>query len=178
MRGILISSLSALLLLGSPTSETSTANIAPAYTESTEEKRKESSIETPIELRSNIDGKIGTREELIAAIIHIESTGNSKAVGDTHLVMPSIGCMQIRPIMVREVNRILKKSGVDERYKLKDRFDRNNSIRMFNIWADAYHKQSSFEKMARNWNGGPNGYKKKRTIKYWDKISKYATNNL
>jgi len=99
-------------------------------------------------------------------------------VGDTHLDVPSIGCMQIRPIMVREVNRILKKSGSKKRFKLKDRKDRDKSIQMFNIWADAYHRDSSFEKMARNWNGGPKGYKKPRTEEYWAKVSAYAEVSL
>jgi len=177
MQKILISSLSTLLLLGSPTSKTSTAN-DPTRLNATEEKNEKSSTEVQIELRSTKDGRITTREELISAIIHIESTGNPKAVGDTHLDLPSIGCMQIRPIMVREVNRILKKSGKEKRYKLKDRFNRNSSIEMFNVWADAYHIQSSFEKMARNWNGGPKGYTRKKTIKYWAKIKAHAKNNL
>ena len=73
---------------------------------------------------------------------------------------------------------IVKKSGSDERFKMKDRKNRNKSIRMFNIWADAYHKPSSFEKMARNWNGGPKGYKKSKTEKYWTKVKKYAKANL
>jgi len=174
MRSILISSLSATLLLGSPTNETSNANI----THCTKEKIEQSAVKDPIELRSNKNGRINSREELISAIIHIESTGNPKAVGDTHLDEPSVGCMQIRPIMVREVNRILKRSGLKLRYTMKDRFDRNSSIEMFNVWADAYHKQSSFEKMARNWNGGPKGYTRNKTVKYWAKIIAHAENNL
>ena len=38
---------------------------------------------------------------LIEAIIVVESQGNDKAVGDTHMSEPSIGALQIRPIMVR-----------------------------------------------------------------------------
>jgi hypothetical protein len=49
---------------------------------------------------------------------------------------------------------------------------------MFNVWANAYHLNSSFEKMARNWNGGPKGYKKTATVHYWAKIAKYAKQNL
>jgi len=179
MKRVLITSLSAILFIGSPTSETSTAHEdVNKLTLTAEEKKQEFNTKSQIELSINIDGRIGSREELIASIIHVESTGNSKAVGDTHLGVPSIGCMQIRPIMVKEVNRILKRQGKEKRYKLKDRFDRNCSIEMFNIWADAYHKDSSFEKMARNWNGGPAGYKRERTLKYWEKVSTYAIHNL
>ena len=120
------------------------------------------------------NGRIDTREELIEALIYIESSNNDTALNKKE---NALGCIQIRPIMLREVNRILKKSGSDERFKMKDRKNRNKSIRMFNIWADAYHKPSSFE-MARNWNGGPKGYKKSKTEKYWTKVTNYAKANL
>jgi len=169
MKRIILSSVVSMMLMGSPVSKTAELDLV---LESTPPPRE------AVQLQSNKNGRIDSRDELITAIIHIESTGNPNAVGDTHLNMPSIGCMQIRPIMVREVNRILKKSGSDKRFKLKDRKDRDKSIEMFNIWADAYHKDSSFEKMARNWNGGPKGYKKPSTEEYWAKVSAYAEVSL
>ena len=63
-------------------------------------------------------------DTLVAALIHVESRGNENAVGDRHLGNPSVGVLQIRPIMVREVNRILKRKKSDKRFKLKDRFSR------------------------------------------------------
>ena len=45
---------------------------------------------------------------LLEAIIQVESRGKEDCIGDKHLGKPSIGVLQIRPIMVREVNRILK----------------------------------------------------------------------
>jgi len=107
---------------------------------------------------------------LINALIHVESSGKSDAVGDTHLDSPSIGVLQIRPIMVREVNRILKKKDNKKRFKLKDRFDRNKSISMFMVWKNYYHKKSDIETISRCWNGGPRGYKRKQTLKYWAKV--------
>jgi hypothetical protein len=170
MKRIFFYSVISMMMLGSPTSETAELDFPMETSPETETPK--------MELRINENGRIDSRDELIAAIIHIESTGNPDAVGDTHLDLPSIGCMQIRPIMVREVNRILKKSGSEKRFKLKDRKDRDKSIEMFNIWADAYHKDSSFEKMARNWNGGPKGYKKPSTEEYWAKVNAYAEANL
>jgi hypothetical protein len=41
---------------------------------------------------------------------------------------------------------------------------------MFLIWKDFHHKNSDAETIARNWNGGPNGYKVNRTVKYWNKV--------
>ena len=111
-------------------------------------------------------------DSLVEALIFVESRGKEDAIGDTHLGAPSIGVLQIRPIMVREVNRILKKKGVKMRFKLQDRFDRGKSIWMFMIWKDYHHPADSFEKIARNWNGGPNGYRFKRTEPYWAKVKK------
>ena len=111
-------------------------------------------------------------DSLIEALIFVESRGKEDAVGDTHLGAPSIGVLQIRPIMVREVNRILKKKGSKMRFKLQDRFDRGKSIWMFMIWKDYHHPTDGFEKIARNWNGGPNGYRFKRTEPYWAKVKK------
>ena len=125
-----------------------------------------------------INGKIDNRKELIEAMAFVESGGNPEVIGDLDLDSPSVGLLQIRPIMVREVNRILKNQGSEKRFKNRDRKNAEASIEMFNIWANAYHIDSSYEKMARNWNGGPKGYKKSATIHYWAKVTNYAKLNL
>jgi hypothetical protein len=104
--------------------------------------------------------------QLVEALIQVESSGKENCVGDRHLIVPSIGVLQIRPIMVREVNRILKKLGDNKRYKNKDRYSRIKSIEMFNVWKDFHHKDHSDEIIARCWNGGPKGWKRKKTIRY------------
>jgi hypothetical protein len=71
--------------------------------------------------------------------------------------------------MVREVNRILKKQKKSKRYKLKDRWNRKESIEMFNIYIE-YYKLKTPEDIARSWNGGPRGKLKKATISYWNKV--------
>ena len=109
-------------------------------------------------------------EPLVNALIQVESRGNSQAVGDTHLDAPSIGLLQIRPIMVREVNRILKLKGSDYKYKLSDRKDSTKSVEMFYIWYEFHHKDDNFETIARSWNGGSNGPKLKATEHYWNKV--------
>jgi len=109
-------------------------------------------------------------DNLINALIMVESSGNDSAVGDTHLGEPSIGVLQIRPIMVREVNRILKLKGTKHRYKLKDRWDRENSIEMFLIWKEFHHSDSDYEEIARSWNGGTNGLKNPKTYNYWKRV--------
>ena len=110
---------------------------------------------------------------LIDAMIQVESRGNDKAVGDTHLESPSVGCLQIRPIMVEEVNRILKLCKDETRYALDDRYSRDKSITMFRIWKSYHHAKSSLEKIARCWNGGPQGHKNPSTLSYWNKVQAY-----
>ena len=107
---------------------------------------------------------------LIDALIYVESRGNDSAIGDRHLGKPSVGCLQIRPIMVREVNRILKRKKKSLRYSMDDRFSRKKSIEMFMVWKDYYHDSSNFEEIARTWNGGPRGMKNKKTLGYWAKV--------
>ena len=104
---------------------------------------------------------------LIEAMIWVESRGNDSAYCKKE---EAVGCLQIRPIMVREVNRILKRTKSEKRYKLKDRFSRVKSIEMFMVWKNYHHPEGGFETIARNWNGGPRGYKNKRTEHYWDKV--------
>jgi len=86
---------------------------------------KQEATETPIlpvieiikEEVNLINGKIDNREELIEAMAFVESGGNPATIGDINLGTPSVGLLQIRPIMVREVNRILRKQGLDKRFK-------------------------------------------------------------
>ena len=133
--------------------------------------------ETIIELKPKNIQPIITDGDLLTALIFVESRGNDSAIGDRHLVgNEAVGALQIRPIMVREVNRILKIQGKTERFDLKDRFDRQQSIRMFMVWKNYHHKNSEPEVIARNWNGGSKGYKVSRTEKYWLKVQKQLNN--
>ena len=115
-------------------------------------------------------------EHFIDAVIDVESGGDDSAIGDRHLGKPSVGCLQIRPIAVREVNRLLESYGVDGKYTLDDRYDRGRSIEMFSIMAEEVEccefisEDEFFEIVARRWNGGPRGARKKSTIKYWEKV--------
>ena len=116
-------------------------------------------------------------EHLVSALIFVESRGNDSAIGDRHLVgSEAVGALQIRPIMVREVNRILRIQKSDIRFTLKDRFDRAKTIEMFYIWKNYHHKDSDMQTIARNWNGGPKGYKRNSSLKYWNKVEKQLNN--
>jgi hypothetical protein len=102
------------------------------------------------------------QDSLIDAIIHVESRGDSMAYNAGE---DAVGVLQIRPIMMREVNRLLK----ENKYTLADRWSKSKSIEMFNVIKD-HTTNPTNERLARNWNGGWNGYKKKSTLKYWQKV--------
>ena len=115
--------------------------------------------------------KLDIENNLIPAMIQVESLGNDSAIGDVHLIgNEAVGALQIRPIMIREVNRILKIQKLKKRFKRKDRYNRTKSIEMFMVWKEYHHPSGGFETIARNWNGGPRGYKNKRTERYWVKV--------
>lgn len=100
--------------------------------------------------------------KLVDAIIYVESRGDSMAHNKRE---DAVGVLQIRPIMLREVNRLL---GYDK-YTLKDRWSKAKSIEMFEVIRE-HTTNPTDEKLARNWNGGWNGYKKQSTLKYWNKV--------
>ena len=101
---------------------------------------------------------------LVKAIIYVESRDNDSAYNKSE---DAVGCLQIRPIMVREVNRLLQKRKDDRVYTLSDRWNRQKSIEMFLVFTQ---KISTSEAKARCWNGGPKGMTKSSTIKYWNKV--------
>ncbi len=103
---------------------------------------------------------------LIEAIIYVESRGDTLA---HNISEDAVGCLQIRPIMVREVNRLLAKKYIPKVYTLEDRWNKAKSIEMFNVIKE-HTTNPTDEKLARNWNGGWNGYKKQSTLKYWQKV--------
>lgn len=106
------------------------------------------------------------KNNLIDAIIYVESRGDTNA---HNISEDAVGCLQIRPIMVREVNRLLAKKYIPKVYTLEDRWNKEKSIEMFNVIKE-HTTNPTNEKLARNWNGGWNGYKKQSTLKYWHKV--------
>ena len=106
---------------------------------------------------------------LTEAIIQVESVGNDSAYNKSE---DAVGCLQIRPVMVREVNRLLKKRKNPKRYTLLNRWDRQKSIEMFLVFTKNISKP---EAKARCWNGGPKGMTKSATIKYWNKVKTILT---
>jgi len=105
-------------------------------------------------------------KEVLDAIIFVESSDNDSAY---HKGEDAVGCLQIRKCMVDDVNRILKRQGSYKLYSYQDRWNRNKSIDMFNIYVEHYNLNSA-EEIARCWNGGPQGINNLHTVGYWNKV--------
>ena len=101
-------------------------------------------------------------DRLIPALIQIESGGNDSAVGDS---CKAVGCLQIWPVMVKDVNRITA-----SKYTLADRYNRQKSIAICRAYMNHYGKRWTIEQAARHWNSGPSTTK--GTDKYWNKVRK------
>ena len=120
-----------------------------------------------------IEEEVVVWDSFVAAVIQVESRGNDNAYCRKE---DAVGCLQIRPIMVREVNRILKLNDIQMRYTLNDRWSRVKSLEMFEIMAEEVEccedltRLEFYEIVARKWNGGHRGDKKRSTKKYWKKV--------
>jgi hypothetical protein len=101
---------------------------------------------------------------LFAAIVAVESGGNCYAIGDNG---KAVGAAQIWEVVVKDCNQISKKH-----YTLNDRYSIQKSMEMFEIYTNHYGKRYGCtpEVRAKIWNGGPNGMKMEKTVKYWQKV--------
>ena len=101
---------------------------------------------------------------LFAAMAQVESN-NGKASANVY---------QITERYVDDVNRI----SADEKFVYSDRYDRNRSERMMEIYwvyyvsryIDATGQDPTLETLARIHNGGPYGWKKYATKRYWRRV--------
>jgi len=86
-------------------------------------------------------------------ICMVESGGNALAVHKSGL---DVGIAQIRPILVKDVNRI---AGVN--YSLSDRFCKEKSFEMFQLYCEHYGAKT-LEERAILWHIGASKWKEKR----------------
>lgn len=102
---------------------------------------------------------------LITAVATVESKLNEKAVS-----VDCVGYLQIRPVLVKECNSILKKKKSSKRYSLKDRYNKEKSIEMFYLIQENFNPSYNIERALWIWNAGPNA--KKRPTAYINKVMK------
>ena len=106
---------------------------------------------------------------LLSALMFVESGFDDSAYARGE---DAVGVLQIRKTMVDDVNRILKRQKKDYRFTYDDRWSRNKSIQMFDIYV-MHYGLSTAEEVARCWNGGPRGMDKEATVYYWNKVQDY-----
>ena len=108
---------------------------------------------------------------ILDALIYVESSNNDSAYNSYE---DAVGCLQIRKTMVNDINRILLRQKSDLRFSYDDRWLRNKSIKMFDIYCKHYGLTTA-EEIARCWNGGPRGMNNPLTADYWRKVQKDLT---
>jgi len=106
---------------------------------------------------------------LICAIERHESDCDSHAIKDE-----CYGCLQIRQVCIDDVNQ-----KCHTKYKAKDVLgNRALSIWVFRQYMVLYATKERLrriptqEDMARIWNGGPDGWRKKSTLGYWHGVKR------
>ena len=100
--------------------------------------------------------------DVISAMEQVESAGNPLAFNHKE---KAAGILQIRPIMVKEINRLCGTS-----YTNKDCFDPIISTIIFIRLQHITNPKLRPEKAARVWNGGYKGMHKETTLKYWQSV--------
>ena len=106
---------------------------------------------------------------LLSALIQIESNGNDHARGRHG----ELGALQIRPIMVRDVNRIMGTHYVHAQVT-----NRATATFIAKSYFAHYGKHLSDESLARLWQGGPKGAKKSSTRAYSRRVMRELDRQL
>jgi soluble lytic murein transglycosylase-like protein len=98
---------------------------------------------------------------LLSALIQVESNGNDHARGKHG----ELGALQIKSIMVRDVNRIM-----GTHYTHQQVTNRTISIFIAESYFSHYGKHLSDESLARLWQGGPKALKRSSTRAYGRRV--------
>jgi len=98
---------------------------------------------------------------LLSALIAVESGGNDQAKGRHG----ELGALQIKPILVRDVNRIMGTS-----YAHRQMTNRATATFIAQAYLAHYGSNLSDESLARIWQGGPSGHRKTSTRAYGKRV--------
>lgn len=109
--------------------------------------------------QNNKDKKIN---DIFYVLCHLESDNGINMYNE---VEDAVGYIQIRPIMVKEVNGILGYN----KYTLNDRWSKEKSFEMFKIYQDFVNPNYDETLACRYWNGGRSGNIKSSTNVYVEK---------
>ena len=98
---------------------------------------------------------------LLSALIQIESNGNDLARGRHG----ELGALQIKPILVRDVNRIM-----GTHYAHQQVTNRTISLFIANAYLSHYGRNLSDESLARIWQGGPKAISRSSSRAYGRRV--------
>ena len=98
---------------------------------------------------------------LLSALIQIESAGNDLARGRHG----ELGALQIKPIMVRDVNRLM-----GTHYAHAQVTNRATATFIANAYLSHYGRNLSDESLARLWQGGPSALKRSSSRAYGRRV--------
>ena len=104
---------------------------------------------------------------LLSALIQVESNGSDHARGKHG----ELGALQIKSIMVRDVNRIM-----GTHYTHQQVTNRTISIFIAESYFSHYGKHLSDESLARLWQGGPKALKRSSTRAYGRRVMRELEN--
>lgn len=115
-----------------------------------------------------------TLDDLLAAIVQVESGGNPAAVGDGGR---AIGPFQIWEVYFRDAQSF-DKSLKNVQYKDVTNLTVAKKVVLayFRRYEPIASKNLNFEVLARLHNGGPGWRNKSSTVQYWKKVKKYLDN--
>lgn len=112
--------------------------------------------------------------DLAEAIAMVESKQDSTAISKSGVY---VGYLQMAPICVNEVNRILKEQNKDKQFTYNDRLSREKSIEMFIIFQEYHNSNGDKERAIRLWNSGDRKCmeRKHKTESYYRKVMEKYT---
>jgi hypothetical protein len=119
-----------------------------------------------------VEKQIRPSDDLIAALVRVESGGNVEAIGDKNLRNHAYGPLQVRQTVCDDVNmhfstHYVAASCLGNLNVSKEIFHRYMQI----YWtAKNLGHAPRIEDCARIWNGGPTGARKSSTQYYWTKV--------
>ena len=103
----------------------------------------------------------------ISALIHVESQGRLDVIGQ----FGEVGVLQIRQCAIDDINRWLGTNLTLEHAKkpAMARWMCQVYLRRY-CTKERLGREPTLQDAARIWNGGPDGWKKPATKKYWEKV--------
>lgn len=106
---------------------------------------EEPSVDSLTDTEAGTSPAVDTLEAMVYAFAMVESRGNQEAYNERE---DAVGLLQIRPIMVREANRI---AGEDV-YTLEDRWDAEVSADMFQTVMQRHNPTLDIDRAIDIWN--------------------------